>query len=130
MNDPMALYNTTPSHIKDRPFDYHIVHLLNPPLSSDSTLKKIYRSTFGEREPSEEMPLGPFCDIAELDRYCFKITQQFNLKGIGLLEIERYNRIVEEAHNLGELKTTLLKKCDYIENPDYRKTGILKRLLN
>ena len=124
MKELIVLYNATQS------LNYHIVHLLNPPPGDGSSLQKIYREMFEGRKPRREPIFGPFKDIADLDRYCFKITQHFNLKGIGLLELERYNRIVEETHNLTEFKMILFKKCDYIENPDYRKTGLLKKLLN
>ena len=130
MKEVISLYSISPSHRKAQSSDYYIIRLFNPPTKDVTSLQRIYQGMFPKRESGNEMPIGPFYDVADLDRYCFKITQQFNLKGIGLLELERYNRLVEETHNLLELKTNLFKKCDYIENPDYKKVGILKRLLN
>ena len=130
MNDPIVLYDTVLSSQKAQPTNYHIVRFLNLPSEAHSALQKIYRDTFSGRDCPATPPIGPFSDMTGLDRYCFKITQQFNLKGIGLLELERYNRLVDETHHLMELKMILSKKCDYIENPDYKNAGILKRLLN
>ena len=130
MKDFIVLYNTAISSQNSQSLDYYIIRFLNLPIGKNSALSTIYSDMFVGRECSTSTPIGPFYDIAELDRYCFKITQDFNLKRIGLLELERYNRMVDETHNLTELKILLSKKCDYIENPDYRKRGILKSLLN
>ena len=129
MKDFIALYRATPGPTETTS-DYHIIRFLNLPSNRPSLLQKIYREMFAERKYPSQLPIGPFHNVAELDRYCFQTIQQFNLQGIGLLDLERYNRLINETHNLKELKMILSKKCDYIENPDYKRSGILKRLLN
>ena len=130
MKDFIALYSTTPSSQQEKSLDYYIIRFFNLPSHNPSMLQKTYRNMFPEREHSSKFPIGPFYDITELDRYCFQTVQQFNLEGVGLLDLERYNRLLDEIHNLVELQMALSKKCDYIENPDYRKSGILNKLLN
>ena len=122
MKDFMVIYNNSEES------EYNIVRWINSPFSNNNHWQEIYREMFAGRACSNS--IGSFRDITELDRYCFKIIQHYNLPGIGLLEREKYNRIIEGVHNFQELKEGLLKKCDYIENPEYKKAGILQRLLN
>ena len=109
---------------------WFIVHFYNRP-ELLPVAKELYQKVLGRpTRPSANALVGPFTETEELDRYTFHLCQHLNLKEIGLLSLEKYNLIIEEVHNTTEFQKSLLCHCDTIENPDYKKKGLLSSLVS
>lgn len=74
--------------------------------------------------------IGPFESLEELNKFSFKLCEEFDFSFISLISSGEYNAVLESVVDADELLAKLVQSGNILENIDRGKKSIFKKLFH
>lgn len=74
--------------------------------------------------------VGPFDGLDDLNRFAFRVCEEFDFSFISLHSVEQYNSSLQEVSDSAELIEKLLSEGNIIQNIERKKKGFFNKFFN